>query len=67
MFRFVKKAFFVGLTILSSFINANFLSCVSMSNQEWKTRPQGINVNGDESVFFPFSTEQVNVVVVVII
>ena len=47
--------FFVGLTILSSFTNANSLSCVSINNQECKTRPQVINVNGDEPVFFPFS------------
>ena len=26
-----------------------------MSNQECKTRPQVVNVNGDEPVFFPFS------------
>ena len=47
--------FFVGLTILSSFTNANSLSCISINNQECKTRPQVINVNGDEPVFFPFS------------
>ena len=51
--------FFVGLTILPSFRNANSLneiplSCISMNNQECKTRPQVINVNGDEP-FFPFS------------
>ena len=28
-----------------------------MNNQECKTRPQVINVNGDEPVFFPFSIE----------
>ena len=33
------------------------LSCISMNNQERKTRPQVVNVNGDEPVFFPFSTE----------
>ena len=57
IFRFVKKVFFVGLTILSSFTNANSLSCISMNNQECKTRPQVINVNGDEPVFFPFNIE----------
>ena len=55
IFRFVKKAFFEGLSILSSFTNANFLSCISMNNQEYKARPQIVNVNGDEPVFFPFS------------
>ena len=63
----LKKVFFVGLTILSSFTNANSLSCISMNNQECKTRPQVVNVNGDEPVFFPFSIETSNVVVVIII
>ena len=49
--------FFVGLTNLSSFTNANSLSCISMNNQECKTRPQVVNVNGDEPVFFLFSIE----------
>ena len=62
IFRFVKKVFFIGLTILSSFTNANSLnaiplSCISMNNQECKTRPQVVNVNGDEPVFFLFSIE----------
>ena len=55
IFGFVEKLFFVGLTILSSFTNPNSLSCISMSNQECKTRPQVDNVNEDEPMFFPFS------------
>ena len=55
MFGFVKKVFFTGLTILSSFTSVNLLICISMNNQECKTRPQVVNVNGDEPVFFPFS------------
>ena len=62
IFKFVKKVFFIGLTILSDFTNASSLnaislSCISMKNQEYKTGPQMINVNGDEPVFFPFSIE----------
>ena len=55
IFGFVKKVFFIGLTILSRLTNANLLICISMNNQECKTRPQVVNVNGDEPVFFPFS------------
>ena len=55
MFRFVKKVFFTGLTILLSFTSVNLLICISVNNQECKTRPQVVNVNGDEPVFFPFS------------
>ena len=62
------KVFFVGLTISSGFTNANSLSCISMNNQDCKTRPQAINVNGDEPVFFfHLALKQVNVMVVVII
>ena len=56
-FGSVRKVFFVGLIILSSFTNTNSLSCVSMNNQECKAIPQVVNVNGDEPVFFPFSIE----------
>ena len=72
IFGFVKKVFFIGLTILSDFTNANSFnavssSCISMKNQESKTRPQNVNVNGDEPVFFHSVLKQVNVVVVLII
>ena len=49
-----KCFFFVGLTILSSFTSVNSLIRISMNNQAFKTRPQVLNVNGDEHVF-PFS------------
>ena len=53
IFKFVKKEFFLGLTILSNFINA--LDCISMKNQECKTRPQIININSNNPIFYPFS------------
>ena len=55
IFRFVKKVFFVGLAILSDFTNANPMSCISMKNQECKTRPQVVNVNSNNPIFYPFS------------
>ena len=55
IFGFVKKVFFIGLTILSDFTNANSLSCISMNNQECKTRPQVVNVNSNNPIFYPFS------------
>ena len=67
MFGFAKKVFFVGLTILSGFASVNSLSYIWMSNQECKTRPQIVNANGDESVFFHLVLKQVNLLVVVII
>ena len=55
IFRFVQKVFFTGLIILSSFTNASSLSCISMINQECKTRPQIVNVNSNNPIFYPFS------------
>ena len=59
-FRFVKKVFFLGLTILSNFMNVNPLNaiplnCISMKNQECKTRLQIININSNNPTFYPFS------------
>ena len=53
IFRFVKKMLFVGLTILSSFTNADSLICFSRSNQECKV----INVTSNNP-FYPFSVKR---------
>ena len=37
--------------------SVNSLECVSMNNQECKIRPEIVNVNSDEHVFFTFSIE----------
>ena len=52
--------FFVGLKTLSNFINviplsATLLNCISMKNEECKTRPQVININSNNPIFYPFS------------
>ena len=72
IFGFVKIVFFTGLMILSSFINtislstaplnttrlnANKLSCISMSNQPCKARPEIVDVNSNNPLFYPFSLE----------
>ena len=58
----LKKAFFAELTILSSVnplnaipLSATPLKCVSMTNQECKVRPQIVNIDSDEPVFYSFS------------
>ena len=54
IFRFVKKVFFfLGLTILSNFMNA--LDCISMNNRECKVRPEIIDINSNNPMFYPFS------------
>ena len=58
MFGFIKKIFLTGLTVLSSLVSTNSLSCISMNNQECKVRPEIISVNNDEPVFYPFSIKR---------
>ena len=55
IFGFVNKVFFVGLAISSDFTNSSSLSCISMSNQICKARPQIVNVNSNNPIFHPFS------------
>ena len=67
MLGFIKKCLFTGLAFLSTLTSVNLLSCISMNNQECKVRPQIVNVNGDDPVFFLLVLKQVNAVVVVTI
>ena len=56
MFGFIKKYLFTGMMFFGyNLSSVNPLKSVSMNNQECKVRPEIVNVNSDESVFFPFS------------
>ena len=57
MFGFIKKLFFVGLSVLSYLnpVSAIPLSYISMNNQECKVRPEIINADSNDPVFYPFS------------
>ena len=55
MFVFVKKIVHIGSLFLSSLVSTTSLNCISMKNQECKTKPKIINVNSNEPTFYPFS------------
>ena len=56
MFGFVKRIFVSAKMVFGCNLSSmNLLECVSMNNQEYKVRPEIVNVNSDEPVFFPFS------------
>ena len=40
---------------LSSLVSTTLVSCISMNNQEYKVRPEIINLNSNGPVFYPFS------------
>ena len=55
MLVFIKKVFYIGSLFVSSLVSTTSLSCISMKNQECKVKPEIINVNSNEPVFYPFS------------
>ena len=52
MFQFIKKFFLIGSTFLTTI---DLLSYISMNYQAYKVRPETINVNSNEPVFYPFN------------
>ena len=36
-------------------VSVNPLECVSINNQEWKVRPEIININSNEPLLYPYS------------
>ena len=58
MFRFIQKVFVVAKSFFSAItLSATPLKCVSMNNQECKIRPEIVNVNSDEPVFYSYSVK----------
>ena len=56
IFSFVKKVFFLRLTVLSRSITIA-LNCVSMNNQACKARPEIVDVSSNNPIFYPFSVK----------
>ena len=46
--------FYIGSLFLSSSVGTTSLNCISMKNKECKVRPEIVNVNSNEPVFYPF-------------
>ena len=70
MFRFTKKALFCEInnfikcksvqcnfecSLSAPLLNTTQLKCVSMNNKKYKARPETVNANASEPVFYPFS------------
>ena len=56
MFGFVKQIFLSATMFFGCNLSSvNPLECISMNNQECKVRPEIVNVNSNEPVFYPFS------------
>ena len=54
MFRFIKEILLAGLEFSSSLVSTTPLGYISLINQACKVRPEIININSNEPVFYPF-------------
>ena len=50
IFSFVKKVFFLGLTVISTITGA--LKCTSIKNQQCKVRPKIVDVSSNNPISF---------------
>ena len=56
MFGFVKQIFVSAIMFFGCNLSSvNPLKCVSINNQECKVRPEIVNLNSNEPIFYPFS------------
>ena len=55
MFRFIKQIFISAMMFFSSLPKINSLECVSMKKRECKVRPEIVNINSNNPIFYPFS------------
>ena len=57
MFVFIKNVFHFGFLFFFKPSKYNSIKLISMNNQACKVRPEIINVNSNEPIFYPFSIE----------
>ena len=64
MFGFVKRIFVSAMMFFGCNLSSvNPLECISMNNQGCKIRPEVVNVNSNEPLFYPFSNSISNNIV----
>ena len=55
MFKFIKQIFISTMMLFNSLLNVNPLECISLKNQECKVRPEIVDVNSNNPIFYLFS------------
>ena len=54
MFKVIKQIFISTMMIFNSILNVNPLECVSIKNQECKVKPEIVDINSNDPMFYPF-------------
>ena len=55
MFKFIKQIFISTMMFFGSLSSVKSLECISLKNEECKVRPETVNVNSNNPIFYPFS------------
>ena len=55
MFGFIKQIFISTLMYFSNLSSVNSLEFISMKNRECKVRPEIVDINSNNPIFYPFS------------
>ena len=55
MFKFIKQIVISTVMLFGILSNVYPSECVSMKNQKCKVRPEVINVNSKEPIFYPYN------------
>ena len=55
MLRFVKQIIISAMMLFNSLLNVNPLECIPMKNQECRVRPEFVDINSNNPIFYPFS------------
>ena len=55
MFEFIKQMFTPVIMLSSILSSINSLKCILINNQKRKVRPEIVNVNSKEPIFYPYS------------
>ena len=57
MFKFTKQIAISTMMLFNSLLNLNPLECISLKNQECKIRPETVNINSNNPIFYPFNVK----------
>ena len=55
MFRFIKQIFISAMMLFNSLLGVNSLECISIKNEECKVRPEIVDIDSNNPIFYPFS------------
>ena len=55
MYRFIKQIFISTMMSFNSLSHVNSLEYILIKNEECKVRPEIVNIDSNDTIFFPFS------------